>query len=252
MKLSLKAIHRYPIKGFSVDKLSQTLLSVGQTIIGDRLYSIENGDSGFKPDEPKHLFKTKFIMLMKNQHAASLNIEFNNTANIIHISKEGKLLAKGDLTLKQDRQTLEEFFNAYFTNDKRGTLKILTANNHSFSDVKQKCLSILNLNSVRQFEQDTGLKIDPVRFRCNLLIDGLPAFEELNWLDKSLTIGSAKLKVFKKITRCPAVDVNPTTAIRDTNLNQHLKSNYDHMFMGVYAMVEQAGDIKVEDEISCR
>lgn len=250
MNLFLNDICRYPIKGFSVDKLSQTELKIGQTIIGDRKFSLENGDSGFDIYDPKHTSKGKFIVLAKIAKAASLNIMFDDAVEFITIKKNGKTLLEAELESSSGVRDIEFFINDYFDGDLKGDAKLLTADNHSFSDVREKCISILNLNSVRKFEQDTGLKIDPIRFRCNLHLDGdLPAFAELDLLEKTLNIGTAKLKIFKKIVRCPAVDVNPTTAERDTDLNKLLKQNYDHMFMGVYAMVENGGNVSASDEV---
>lgn len=251
MNLFLNHIYRYPIKGFSADKLAKTKLDSGQTIIGDRKFSLENGDSGFDIYDPKHTSKGKFIVLAKIAKAASLQIIYDDAVEFITIKKQNDTLLEAELTSATGIRDIEFFINDYFDGHLKGDAKLLTADDHSFSDVKEKCISILNLNSVRKFEADTGLTIDPIRFRCNLHIDGdLPAFDELNMLEKTFNIGVVKLKLFKKIVRCPAVDVNPTTAERDTDLNQALKQNYDHMFMGVYAMVDRGGIISAGDKIS--
>lgn len=250
MNLFLDSIQTYPIKGFSPQILTQTTLKVGQTIAGDRKYSFENGDSGFDIYDPKHFSKTKFIVLMNNEKIASLETLLDED-QYLTIKKDGVIVAKGALDSSSGVRDIEFFINDYFEDELKGEAKLLTADNHSFSDVSAKCISIINLNSIRKFEADTGLTIDPLRFRGNLHIDGdLAPFEELNLLDKTLTINNTKLKIYKKITRCPAVDVNPSTAVRDTDLNQLLKSNYDHNFMGVYAMVEAGGNISKGDAIS--
>ena len=251
MNLFLNHIYRYPIKGFSPDRLAKTQLQTGQTIVGARKFSLENGDSGFDIYDPQHTSKAKFIVLAKIAKAASLNIIYDDAVEFITIKKHSKTLLEAELTTASGIRDIEFFINDYFDGDLKGDAKLLTADNHSFSDVKEKCISIINLNSVRKFEADTGLTINPIRFRCNLHIDGdLPPFDELNMLGKTLNIGKAKLKIFKKIVRCPAVDVNPTTAMRDTDLNKALKQNYDHMYMGVYAMVEHGGNIAAGDKIS--
>lgn len=251
MKLHLDSIQNYPIKGFSAQTLAQTTLEVGKTIQGDRQYSFENGDSGFDIYDPKHTSKGKFIVLAKIAKAASLETLYDYDDQYLTIKKDGVVMAEGALDSSSGVRDIEFFINDYFDGDLKGEAKLLTAEDHSFSDVRDKCISIINLNSIRKFEKDTGLSIDPIRFRGNLHIDGdLDAFEELNSLEKTLQIGDAKLKIFKKIVRCPAVDVNPTTAARDTDLNKLLKQHYDHMFMGVYAMVVAGGKISKGDQIS--
>ena len=250
MNLFLDSIQRYPIKGFTAEKLNQTSLEVGQTIKGDRQYSFENGDSGFDIYDPKHFSKTKFVVLMNNKKIASLETILDDD-QYLTIKKHGTIVAEGDLNSGSGVRDIEFFINDYFEAELKGEAKLLTAEGHSFSDVRDKCISIINLNSIRKFEQDTALTIDPIRFRANLHLDGdLPPFEELNLINKTLTINNTKLKIFAKITRCPAVDVNPTTAMRDTDLNKLLKQHYDHHYMGIYAMVEQGGTITKGDKIT--
>lgn len=250
MNLFLNSIQRYPIKGFSAQVLKQTNLQIGQTIQGDRQYSFENGDSGFDEYDPQHFSKTKFVVLMNNEKIASLETMLDDD-EYLTIKKDGTIVAEGALDNASGKRDIEFFINDYFENELKGEAKLLTAENHSFSDVSAKCLSIINLNSIKKFEQDTGLAINPVRFRGNLHIDGdLPPFEELNMLDKTIQIGNTKLKIYKKIVRCPAIDVNPSTAQRDTDLNKLLKQYYDHMYMGVYAMVEAGGTIQAGDKIT--
>ncbi len=255
MNLKLEAINRYPIKGFTVDCLSKTILEVGKTIMGDRKYGFQDGRLEFDSYAPKHYAKTKFIVLVNKQKVATLNISYDEACEFISIKKSGITLAEGNLTSNSDRRDIEFFINDYFEGDLKGDTKLLFAKDESgfsFSDVKPKCISILNLESVKKFEQDTTLTIDPIRFRCNLHISGLPPFDELNMLEQTLKIGDSKLKIFKKIQRCPAVDVNPSTATRDTDLNKLLKQHYNHRYMGVYAMVEHGGEIKLGNEISAK
>lgn len=251
-KLSLNAINRYPIKGFSVDTVKQIMLQKGKVLLHDRKYSFQNGEIDFDEYDPQHFFKTKFLVLMDNKKVASLQTSFDANCEYLTIKKDGQIIAEGDLTSGSDRRDIDFFINDYFDVELKGESKILIPEDedHSFSDVKHRCISILNLESVKKFEQDTGLNIDPIRFRCNLHINGLAPFEELNMLEQSLNIGDARLKIFKKIQRCPAVDVNPTTANRDSDLNSLLKKFYDHRFMGVYAMVETGGMINQGDDIS--
>lgn len=249
MNLFIDSIYRYPIKGFTAQKLQNTQLEIAQTISGDRQFSFENGDSGFEEYDPKHTKKGKFIVLAKIAKAASLETHYDED-QYLTIKKDGIIMAEGALDSASGVRDIEFFINDYFEAELKGEAKLLQAENHSFSDVKEKCLSIINLNSIRKLEQDTSLTVDPIRFRGNLHIDGdLPAFEELNLIGKTLTIGTTKLKIFKKITRCPAVDVNPTTADRDTDLKKHLKQFYNHTYMGVYAMVENNSTISQGDKI---
>ena len=42
-------------------------------------------------------------------------------------------------------------------------------------------LHLVNLASVRALEEKLGRAVDPLRFRPNIVIDGAPAWSELEW-----------------------------------------------------------------------
>ena len=73
---------------------------------------------------------------------------------------------------------IEQFMAAYMKTGLRGAPKIVRAAGHSFSDVAAKCVHIVNLASLRELERAAGRPVDPLRFRANIYIDGVPAWEE--------------------------------------------------------------------------
>lgn len=60
-------LYRYPVKGLSPEPLDQVDLEAGGVIPHDRAYAIENGPGRFDPAGPKHLPKTNFLMLMRDE-----------------------------------------------------------------------------------------------------------------------------------------------------------------------------------------
>ena len=54
MTATLSALYRYPVKGLSPEALERAELETSGYFPGDRLYAIENGDSGFNPVAPRH------------------------------------------------------------------------------------------------------------------------------------------------------------------------------------------------------
>ncbi len=47
-----------------------------------------------------------------------------------------------------------------------------------FSDVPEKCLSLINLASLRDLERVVRAPVDPRRFRANICFEGAPAWAE--------------------------------------------------------------------------
>ena len=245
----LDSIYRYPVKGLSPQALEQAELEPGKTIAFDRAYAIENGSKKFDPANPVHMPKINFLVLMRNERLAALETGFDEATQKLTIRRDGKKVTSGCLNEPMGRQIVEQFFAAYMASDLRGAPRIVHAPDHSISDVREKCLSIINLASVRDLARIIGKPVNPLRFRANLYIDGLAPWEEMNWIDRELTLGDVILKPFKRTKRCAAVNVDPQTAARDMNIPQSLNSAFGHMDTGIYATVQRGGIIRTGDPL---
>ena len=248
---SIRAIYRYPVKGLTPQALERTRLSVGQTLPADRLYAVENGPCGFDPDAPAYMPKQRFLMLMRNERLASLRTDFDEDSHTLTIQWENREAARGDLRTKEGRLAIEAFFRRFMPKELRGPPMILFGKGgHSFSDVAEKVVSIINLASVAVVENASGAPVNPLRFRGNLYVAGWPAWREFDLVGGLLTVGDkALLKVVKRIQRCAATDVDPDTGIRDLTIPRTLLENFDHSDCGVYAEVVTAGDIATGDAV---
>jgi len=250
----IQSIYRYPIKGLSPERLDRTALRPGQTVPGDRLYAIENGPSGFDPEAPAYLSKTHFLMLMKNERLATLHAAFDQATHELNIETSsapgGSHTVTGDLRTAEGRAAIEHFFADYCADELRGPPKILNAPGHSFSDVAKKVVSIINLASVTAVADMVGAAVNPLRFRANLYVEGWPAWSELDLVGKELKVGErVRLKAVKRIVRCAATNVDPTTGARDLNIPPTLLRHLDHADCGIYAEVVAGGEIAEGDRI---
>ena len=246
----ISQIYRYPVKGLSAESLHSATVGPRETITGDRLYALENGTPEFDPLQPKYFPKTKFLMLMRHEKLALIDSAYDDATKQLVLKREGKQVAAGDLTTPAGRTVVEQFFAAYLGREAQGSPKIVSADGHSFSDVAMKCLSVVNLNSVRDVGRLADMDVDPVRFRANIYIDNLPAWEERNWVGKEAKLGGLKVRFVQETTRCAATNVNPTTGERDMHIPKLLQKSYDHPNMGLYAEVLEAGTVNVNDIVT--
>jgi len=250
MQAKIDAIYRYPVKGLSPQRLERTRLAVGATLPADRLYAIENGPIGFDPAEPKYFPKFRFLMLMRNERLAALQTSYDEASHTLVIQAEGREAARGNLRTPEGRAAIERFFAEYCAKDLRGPPKVLFGQNHSFSDVAKKVVSIVNLASVAALETAVGAPVNPLRFRANLYVTGWPAWHEFDLLDGVLSVGDARLKPVKRIERCAATDVDPLTGIRDLTIPKSLMQGFGHTDCGIYAEVIAPGEIAPGDAIA--
>lgn len=245
----IASLYRYPVKGLSREALQQARLAPGATVPADRLYAIENGPTGFDPAAPAYFPKQRFLMLMRNERLAALQTRLDEASHTLTVSKDGREAARGDLRTEAGRATIEAFFSSYCADELRGPPKVLYGADHSFSDVARKVVSIINLASVQAVEDVIGGPVDPLRFRANVYVEGWPAWHEFDLLEKTITIGEARLTVVKRIVRCAATNVDPQTGMRDLSIPPTLMQNFGHMDCGVYAEVIEGGEIGVGDAI---
>jgi MOSC domain-containing protein len=246
---SVAALYRYPVKGLTPEPLPSVELRPGQTVPFDRAYAIENGPGRFDPEAPKHLPKITFLMLMRDERLATLRSTFDDATQTLTISRGGKPVVSGRLDTPLGRQLIEQFMAAYMKAELRGAPKVVSSPGHSFSDMAAKCVSIINLASVRELERAVGRPVDPLRFRANVYVEGLAPWAELQWLDQAISIGPVRLDVFARIRRCDATNVDPTTAARDMAVPATLMRTWGHQDLGMYAKVVEGGTISVGSEV---
>lgn len=239
----LAGLYRYPVKGLSPEALDRTEAAAGETLPFDRAYAIENGPGRFDSAAPRHLPKVNFLMLMRDERLATLRTRFEDTSQTLTILRDGKQVARGQLSTPVGRQLIEQFIAAYMAKELRGAPKIVHAPGHSFSDVAAKCVHIVNLASVRELERVVGRPVDPLRFRANLYLDGLAPWVEFSWLDKEIRIGDVGLRIFTRTQRCEATNVDPATGARDMAIPAELQRGWGHTDFGVYAKVTTGGTL---------
>ena len=81
-------------------------------------------------------------------------------------------------------------------------------------------------------------------------VTGWPAWHEFDLLGREIGIGDARVKVIKRIVRCAATDVDPSTGLRDLSIPATLQRSFGHGDCGVYAEVIAGGEIAVGDSVN--
>ena len=254
--ISVVKICRYPVKGLSAEILERVALSPGKCLPHDRRFALAHAAARFDPEQPVWLPKTNFIMLMRDEKLAQLRTRFDEQSGDLTIEREGQVLLRARLTDAEGRGRINEFFASFLKDTVRGAPRVVEAPGHTFSDASRKpnsttgqYVSIVNLASIAALEQEVRVPVDPIRFRANLYIEGVPAWSEFSWVDSEITVGGARLRVVSPIVRCAATAVNPATAERDLNVPSILLKTFGHVHMGVYAEVVGGGEIVVGDAV---
>lgn len=244
--MRIAALHRYPLKGFSPERLQRVTLESGGHFPADRMFAVENSPSGFDPGNPVHQPKIKFLMLMKNDEIARLATSYHDETGMLTIVLEGREVASGNLAIPEGRAAIAAFLETYVPPEsRRGPLRLIEApGGFRFTDSRGGFVSLINLASLADLESRMGAPVDPLRFRGNILLEGLKPWEEFDLVGQVLTAPSGlKLKITKRIDRCAATAVDPVTGQRDMPIVKALMNAFGHIDCGVYAEIIEGGTL---------
>ncbi|HEY5379805.1 MAG TPA: MOSC domain-containing protein [Pseudolabrys sp.] len=250
MSGSIVAINRHAVKGLSQEPLAHVTLRAGHGLPHDRRYAFALAETVFDERNPVPLSKTKFLTLARFERLAALTSRFDDLSGTLALHHQGRLIAAGKLDDPTDRASFADALDAFMGDEIGGRPRLVTAPGHRFTDVSvrspemMEAISVVNLASVRDLEAKIGRAVDPVRFRANFLIEGLDPWVERDWVDRDISIGDVACKGAMCIRRCPATEVNPSTAERDIAVPAALKAHFGHVEMGVYLYVQSDGRIE--------
>lgn len=256
MTATVTNLARYPIKGLSPEILRSVDVKPGKGFPGDRAFALALPGTAFDEADPRPLPKFMFLMLARQETLARLVTDYNSASGVLSIRYGTRELSE-DIRTQKGRAAVETSFSRFLPDSQPGAHpRLVAASGHSFTDVGvhsnelMSAVSLINIESVRDLERKLDRRVDPRRFRANILVEGLPPWVELDWLDRELAIGGVRFRGARLTRRCPATEVNPDTAVRDIELPRELLRLYGHIHLGIYLYILSAGVLSVGDVFS--
>lgn len=247
--MRVEHLYRYPVKGLTAEALEEVTLSPGQCLPHDRRFALAQGDAPLDPAAPAWLPKFHFGCLMKNARLALLHSAFDPRTGQLAIRPPDGPPLLGDTRSEAGRAEIAAFLARFLGPEARGTPRFVEGQGHNFTDHAAKAVSIIGLSSLQALEAVAGQPLDPLRFRANVYVSGGLPWAEFSLVGQEIQLGSARLRVFKRIVRCAATEVNPETAARDANPPRDLRARFGHADLGVYAEVLEGGRVAVGDAL---
>lgn len=264
-------LFRFPVKGFPAEELTEARVVKGHGIRGDRVTAFTNGSLDV-PDDAWHSYSAFTVLkndpeLQKWGVSATLAEEAaGDSANADDSEGGGRAEESATVTLTSPAGEATTFAtddadsraaSAEFLSKRippQGTFpRSLAVAEQGMFDSQKSGISIINPASVEAIsateEGIEGLDLDPLRFRGNVLVEGLAPFEEFALIGSIVRLGGVRLAIRSSIERCPATTVNPVTKAVDVNVPRLLNSACGHLHCGVYGEILNTGDVAVGDEI---
>jgi MOSC domain-containing protein len=246
------ALYRYPVKGFTPEECETLTVRDDGRIAGDRVLGIRFADSAAADEAWSK--KTEMLALMNTPGLARLHLRFDAEAQRLHLSCSSTVLA--DEVLNQEgRQRLATAVAAYVLtldehplagHPERLPLRVigdgLTPRYHD-AEAGQVTLhgrgSLHALTATLAHVEEGSER----RFRSNIALEGLDAWEELRWVGRTVRIGTVAFEVVRPKVRCLATHANPTTGARDVPILTTLTQVFgqEKPTFGVAMVPSQAG-----------
>ena len=260
MSILISSINYCPVKSVSFQNIKNCEIKKNVGIVGDRIFAFSKGlDLNqvrlFEKNIEERRGKWNKILTLKNSPALN---KYNFTLNDNKLS----IIQNNDkiLTIDTNETNKYELISnkiLELENSIQKPIFLMKNKNLPFFDtsisnktILNHSISLINMKSIEDFQNKNNQKIEFQRFRGNLYIEGIQAWEERNWIGKIVKINNISFRVEKNIPRCVAINLKPNTDDNSLNLLQSLKKNYNHFDMGIYLTALEDGKITVGDTIS--
>lgn len=247
--MRVERLYRFPVKGLSAEALETVDLRRGECLPHDRHFALAQGDAPFDAANPTWLPKYHFGCLMRNARLAALRTAFDPRDGTLTIRPDEGTPFVAATGTPEGRAAIAAWLGDFLGAEARGVPRFVEAPGHNFTDVAAKAVSIIGLASIGALEAATGATLDPLRFRANVTVAGGHPWWEFDLIGRDIQIGGARLRVFRRIVRCAATEVNPSTAERDAAPPRWLREHFGHADLGVYATVLEAGRVAIGDAL---
>ncbi len=245
MTLRIASLWRHPIKALGREEIEQADLTIGQTLPGDRLWAVAHERSKAQPGE--------WARCMNFMRAAASPALMAVTARLL---EDGRVSLshpqRPDIALhpERDADRLIAWMQPLIAQGRAQPAAVLPAPAaRGFTDSPAPTISLGNLASHRAVEQAIGRQLAIHRWRCNIWIDGAAPWAEWDWIGRTLRIGTAELRVDKRIERCMATTANPETGERDADTLGAL-AQFGHQDFTVALQVVKPGRIARRSDVA--
>ena len=248
--MKIKNLYFSPVKSLSFNDVDNLEIIKNIGIKNDRIFAFTNNlnfkDIEFIKNNPLKREIYKFLSLKKYPELNQYNFLLED--NFLILELENKMILKTDIDNQHEVKILCSKLEDMLPNINNINL-LKDSMNPFFDTMPNKSISLINLNSIHDFENLSNLKIEYERFRGNIYVEGLDKWEERKLVGKVLSINDIKFKVVKEIPRCSATNIKPKTSDINLNIPLSLKKIYNHINLGIYLDPLNEGKINKGDLI---
>ena len=259
MSAIITSIYNCPVKSISFQNIEKCKINKNIGIEGDRVFAFSQNldldqSKEFERNPESRKGKWNKIVTLKNTPVFN-KYNFLHDDNELTLTLNNKEIMTVNVNESNERDDIVKKL-IELEGSLKNDIRLIRNDEYPFYDTSisnksmfNNSISLLNINSIKDFEIKINRKIETSIFRGNLYFDGIKAWEEKKWIDKTLKINNVSFKVEKNIPRCVAINLKPKSDDNSFNLLKTLKQTYNHFDMGIYLTPLENGEINLLDKI---
>ena len=239
-----------PVKSLSFNESNSFKIIKNKGIENDRIFAFVQNQELHQIEQiiqnPKFRKLNNFLTLKNTPKLNKFNFLYREEKLILRANKEEIISINPFIVSDQNliSNTISDLIN------KNKKINFLVDKKNPFFDtMPDNSISLINKNSIKDFEKRINKKIEYQRFRANIYFTGAEAWSERQWIGKTIRINNINFFVTEEIPRCSATNLQPGTSNITINLPNLLKKTYDHINMGIFLIPQNDGNIFFDDEM---
>jgi hypothetical protein len=247
----LEKLYFSPVKSLSFSSKENLKIKKNVGIQNDRIFAftrmISKIEANSYEKEPNKRNLNFFLTLKNSPFLNKYNFEYKE--NELRLLSKKSIIKKISLSNNNNLKLIAEELKKRESSINCVPYLIKNVDFPFFDTMPQNSISLVNMNSIKDFEKKIDHKLNHERFRGNIYINNIDPWVEFNWINKKIFINDCSFMVLKKIPRCSATNLGLNSDIFDINVPQKLRAIYGHIDMGIYLKPLNDGTININDKI---
>jgi uncharacterized protein len=221
------ALRRYPVKSMAGEALEFARVNE-RGLEGDRWFAVEDSEGRFASGKNTRRFR-------RRDRVFDYSVRTTQGGQVV-VSDGRSEWTVGDVGLDERLSTVME-----------SPVSVTPEDQVPHQDMG--AVSLISTATLRWCAAQGGVNADPRRLRANIVFASGEPFAEEGWIGRTISAGSAQLRVAARVPRCRMIDIAQDGAVPAGKWLQPLASERN-MHLAMYADVASPGEIALGDYVS--
>ena len=242
---TVSSLWRHPIKSHGREALETVHLITGQTMPWDRTWAVAHEASKAGNDNWSPC--AAFSRASKAPGLMAITAKLDEATEQLTLTHPD--LPPLTFHPETEADKLIAWTRPLIPTDRAASARLVRVPGRGMTDSDFPSVTLCNMASHRAVEEKLGRPLSIHRWRGNIWFDGIPAWDEFDWIGRDIHVGAAILRPRERTDRCVATTSNPDTGRRDADTLGALEQ-FGHQDFSVRAEVIDGAEIRIGDKVT--